>query len=61
MNTVVSVRQQLHDLCERVGVSLTSCGVDSSEPVRKSLLGGLFTNVAKHRGEGRYHTVSVQI
>ena len=57
MNTVLSVRQQLCDLCERVGVAITSYGAECSEPLRKALLGGLFTNVAEHRGEGRYHTV----
>lgn len=61
MNTVISVRQQLTDLCQKVGVSITSCGAESSEPVRKALLGGLFTNVAEHRGEGRYHTVRCRL
>ena len=57
MATVLNVRQQLHDLCERVGVAITSYGAECSEPLRKALLSGLFTNVAEHRGEGKYHTV----
>ena len=57
MATVLNVRQQLHDLCERVDVVITSYGVECSEPLRKALLSGLFTNVAEHRGEGKYHAV----
>jgi hypothetical protein len=57
MATVLNVRQQLHDLCERVGVAITSYGAECSEPLRKALLSGLFTNVAEHRGEGKYHAV----
>ena len=57
MNTALNVRQQLSDLCDKVGVAITSYGAECSEPVRQALLGGLFTNVAEHRGEGRYHTV----
>ena len=57
MATVLNVRQQLNDLCERVGVAITSYGAECSEPLRKALLSGLFTNVAEHRGEGKYHAV----
>ena len=57
MATVLNVRQQLHDLCERVGVAITSYGAECSEPLRKALLSGLFTSVAEHRGEGKYHAV----
>lgn len=57
MNTVVNVRQQLSDLCDRVGVVKSSFGAEPSEPVRKCLLSGLFTNVAEYKTEGKYHTV----
>jgi hypothetical protein len=57
MATVLNVRQQLHDLSDRVGVAITSYGAECSEPLRKALLSGLFTNVAEHRGEGKYHAV----
>ena len=57
MATVLNVRQQLHDLCERVDVAITNYGAECSEPLRKALLSGLFTNVAEHRGEGKYHAV----
>lgn len=58
MCTVLDVRRQLCELCERVGVSLSTGGTDCSEALRKALLGGLFTNVAEHIGEGKYLTVS---
>ena len=56
MKTVLDVRRQLCDLCERVGVSLGCHG--DSENIRRALLVGLFTNVAEHIGEGKYRTVS---
>ena len=58
MRTVLDVRRQLYELCERVGVGLSSGGAECSEALRRALLGGLFTNVAEHIGEGKYLTVS---
>ena len=58
MHKVMDVRKQLLELCARVGVVVNSfSGRECSEQVRKALLGGLFTNVAEHTGEGKYRTV----
>lgn len=58
MHKVLDVRKQLLELCARVKVEVNSfSGRECSDPVRKSLLGGLFTNVAEHTGEGKYRTV----
>ena len=61
MRTVLDVRRQLKELCQRLGVGLEGAGFGSSrdgEALLRSLLGGLFTNVADHTGEGKYLTVS---
>ena len=58
MKTVVDTRRQLSELCERVGVVVSSGGAECSQSLRKALLGGLFMNVAEHIGEGKYKTVS---
>ncbi len=58
MKTVYDIRHQLHELCGRVGVAMTTGGADCSENLRKALLKGLFLNVAEHTGEGKYKTVS---
>ena len=58
MKIVTDIRRQLHDLCERVGVAITSGGSECSPSLRESLLTGLFVNVAEHIGEGKYRTVS---
>lgn len=61
MSTVLDVRRQLCELCQREGVRLCSGGADCGEAVRQALIGGLFTNVAEHIGEGKYLTVSVHV
>ena len=61
MATVLDIRRQLSELCERVGVAVTSGGAECSENVRRALLAGLFVNVAEHVGEGKYKTVSLKI
>ena len=61
MATVVDIRRQLSELCERVGVVITSGGAECSESVRRALLTGLFVNVAEHVGEGKYKTVGIYI
>ena len=58
MKIVLDVRQQLVELCERLGVASTSGGADCSQNLRKALLRGLFVNVAERAGEGKYRTVS---
>ena len=60
MSTVLDVRRQLCELCERVGVKLSSGGAECSEELRRALIGGLFMNAAEHIGEGKYLTVSRQ-
>ena len=59
MATVVDIRRQLSELCERVDVVITSGGAECSESVRRALLTGLFVNVAEHVGEGKYKTVGM--
>lgn len=58
MKIVFDIRRQLHELCERVGMTIISGGAECSESLRRSLLKGLFVNVAEHVGEGKYRTVS---
>ena len=60
MKRVLDIRRQLHELCECVGVVISSQGGRSecSESLRRALLNGLFLNVAEHAGEGKYKTVS---
>jgi len=58
MSTVLDVRHQLCELCERVGVDLTTGGSECGLSVRKALLTGLGMNAAQHAGEGKYLTVS---
>ena len=58
MRIVIDVRRQLHEMCDCMDVTVTSGGVECSESLRKSLLRGLFGNLAEHVGEGKYHTVS---
>ena len=57
METVLKIRCQLSDLCERVGVACVSGGSECSLVIRRALLRGLFVNVAEHVGEGKYKTV----
>ena len=56
MLTIIDVRKQLRDLCQRNEVPLKTS--HSSELIRKALLQGFFVNVAEHLGEGKYQTVS---
>ena len=58
MKIVLDVRQQLGELCERLGIPPASGGRECSGSVRMALLGGLFVNVAEHVGGGKYRTVS---
>ena len=58
MKTVLDIRRQLHELCDRVGVAITSAGSDCSDKLRQSLLSGLFVNISEHVGEGKYKVVS---
>ena len=56
MKKAADVRKQLVMLCERKGVSLTSCG-DELDAVRKCLTAGLFLNCASRSDGGEYVTL----
>lgn len=52
------VRDQLARLCDRVEVSITSCGANDLHPIMKSLVAGFFPNAARlQRGGDSYRTV----
>eukprot|EP00047_Mylnosiga_fluctuans_P021814 m.109410 g.109410 ORF g.109410 m.109410 type:complete len:676 (+) comp9039_c1_seq2:13-2040(+) len=53
MATVVDVRAQLRELCQRADVPLASCGSDT-EAYRRCLLTGMFHNVALLQQDGQY-------
>lgn len=52
------VRDQLAKLCERVEVSLSSCGANDIVPISKAITSGFFPNAARlQRGGDSYKTV----
>jgi len=52
------VRDQLAKLCDRVEVSMSTCGASNIEPIQKALTAGFFANVARlQRGGDSYRTV----
>ncbi|KAK0658833.1 Pre-mRNA-splicing factor ATP-dependent RNA helicase-like protein cdc28 [Lasiodiplodia hormozganensis] len=52
------VRDQLSRLCDRVEVTITSCGANDLHPIMKSLVAGFFPNAARlQRGGDSYRTV----
>lgn len=52
------VRDQLARLCDRVEVTITSCGANDLHPIMKSLVAGFFPNAARlQRGGDSYRTV----
>ena len=58
LNRARDVRDQLVKLCERVEVSVTSCGANDTMPIEKSLTAGFFPNAARlQRGGDSYRTV----
>ena len=56
MRFAVEVRKQLMELCRKEDIPVQSAG-NQTEPVRKALAQGLFTNVARLTREGTYVTV----
>ncbi len=52
----IEVRKQLMDLCRRHGIEVQGAG-GQTEPVRRALAMGLFTNVARLSREGHYVTL----
>jgi pre-mRNA-splicing factor ATP-dependent RNA helicase DHX16 len=52
------VRDQLAKLCDRVEVTLSSCGASNLPPIQKSITAGFFPNAARlQRGGDTYRTV----
>ena len=52
------VRDQLAKLCDRVEVSLSSCGENDQMPIKRALTAGFFPNAARlQRGGDGYRTV----
>ena len=52
------VRDQLAKLCDRVEVTITTCGVNDLPPIQKSITAGFFPNAARlQRGGDSYRTV----
>ena len=56
MKIVLDVRQQLVELCKRLGMDLRGCRLQPE--FEEGFVEGLFVNVAEHAGEGKYRTVS---
>lgn len=56
MKAALDVQAQLHDLCTQLSIPVTSSPIADS--ILHSLLSGLFTNIAEHAGEGKYHTLA---
>uniref|UniRef100_A0A336MTZ8 RNA helicase n=2 Tax=Culicoides sonorensis TaxID=179676 RepID=A0A336MTZ8_CULSO len=51
------VKQQLSEICHRLGMPASSCGSDT-DAVRKCLITGLFTNIAELQSDNHYLTLS---
>ncbi|KAF7956450.1 hypothetical protein EAE96_003791 [Botrytis aclada] len=52
------VRDQLAKLCERVEVTIASCGASNLEPIQKAITAGFFANAARLQRDGEsYRTV----
>ncbi|ESZ92197.1 putative Pre-mRNA-splicing factor ATP-dependent RNA helicase-like protein cdc28 [Sclerotinia borealis F-4128] len=52
------VRDQLAKLCERVEVTIASCGASDIEPIQKAITAGFFANAARLQRDGEsYRTV----
>ena len=58
MRFAAEVRKQLMELCRKEDIPVQSAG-SQTEPVRRALAQGLFTNVARLTKEGTYVTVIV--
>ena len=56
MTFAFEVRKQLMELCRKEDIPVQSAG-NQTEPVRRALAQGLFTNVARLTREGTYVTV----
>lgn len=50
------VREQLATLCERIEVSLSSCGANDIVPIQKAITAGFFPHAARLRRDGNGYT-----
>lgn len=57
LSYAVEVRKQLVQVCQRCNIPIISCQ-QNLEPVRRCLVGGLFTSVAELQLDGKYLTLS---
>jgi pre-mRNA-splicing factor ATP-dependent RNA helicase DHX16 len=58
MKRARDIRDQLAKLCDRVEVSMSTCGSSNIEPIQKALTAGFFANAARlQRGGDSYRTV----
>lgn len=57
MKLVIDIRKQLREICERLDISLKSCGKDTGL-VRQSIARGLFMNAAELQLDGTYQTIT---
>ncbi|XP_060665996.1 ATP-dependent RNA helicase DHX33 [Drosophila nasuta] len=60
LNYARNVRNQLVEICNRIGLASNSCG-DNLDAVKKCLLTGLFDNMATLQKEGHYLTLSGRV
>lgn len=60
LSYAANVRSQLAGLAEKANLTKSSCG-KSTEKLRKSLLEGLFENLASLQRDQHYVTVSIEI
>ncbi|CAL1531658.1 unnamed protein product [Lymnaea stagnalis] len=57
MHTAQEVRKQLREICERNGMTFSSCGRDST-PIRRCLAAGFFLNAAELSKDGDFITMA---
>jgi len=57
MKLVSDIRKQLREICERLDITLKSCGKEMGL-VRQSIARGLFMNAAELQLDGSYQTIS---
>ncbi|KAL1967791.1 hypothetical protein VTN77DRAFT_2480 [Rasamsonia byssochlamydoides] len=58
LNRARDVRDQLAKLCDRVEVTISSCGANNLVPIQKAITAGFFPNAARlQRGGDSYRTV----
>lgn len=58
MDFAKHIRVQLSTMCSMLGIRIISCGQDTDK-IRKSLVTGLFKNIAVLQSDKTYTTVSI--